>query len=251
MPALLGGTTTFDGLWTGATSNIPFTGVTVFDQPGPSGQPNSGIAQNTYVCYVVGGTARYVPVSATQGAEVLSCDWHLGSGGAGGVALARTNQTTFPPSNAPLATASMLSGLHPDINGLNGGRADDIGFGVSIHNAQAPLGSPVFVLMALGPLAGGSIPLNSLGVTANPDTRGSICIDFTASATFLSTTTAGYLANTGEAQIVVPLSTQVRNIINGLASPVDLWWQGFVIDATNPGPNLEVRGTGCVIQHLK
>lgn len=251
VPALLSGAPTYDGLWTGATSNIPFTGVTVYDQPGPRGVAGGGIAQNTYVCYVSNNTARYVPVNATQGAEVLACDWHLGSGMAGGVALARTNQTTFAPSNAPLGTASFLSGLHPDINGLNATRADDIGFGVTVHNTQAPLGSPVFMLMAFGPLAGGSIPVASLGVTNNPDTRGNICIDFAAAATFLTFTTAGYLTNTGEAQLVVPLSAQVRNIINGLTSPVDLWWQGFVLDATNPGPNLEVRATGCVIQHLQ
>jgi hypothetical protein len=251
VPALLSGTPVFDGLWTGAVSNIPFAGVTVFDQPGPRGAPNAAIAQNTYVCYVVNNTARYVPVTATQGAEMLACDWHLGSGMAGGVALARTNQTSYPPSNAPLGTASFLSGLHPDINGLNSGRADDIGFGVTVHNAQAPLGSPVFVLMAFGPFASGPLPITSIGGTNNPETRGNICIDFTTAATFLTTTATGYLTNTGEAQIVVPLSARVRSIINGMPSPVDLWWQGFVLDATSPGPELEIRATGCAIQHLQ
>jgi hypothetical protein len=50
---------------------------------------------------------------------------------------------------------------------------------------------------------------------------------------------------------MVSLSAQTRAVINTLASPLNLWWQGFVFDGTSTGPGLEVRTTGCVIQHLK
>jgi hypothetical protein len=52
------------------------------------------------------------------------------------------------------------------------------------------------------------------------------------------------------AQVMVPVPAGLRAQIAGFGAPVDFWWQAFAIDFSNPGPNLEVRASGCVVQHL-
>ena len=260
VPALISTTGPTDGLYVGVVSvNNPAVNPTTFDLPGPAGQfPGGSISNGSYTCYVLNtatppGTANYATASATS-LEQPAFDWLVSGGTAGGVALAQTNQSTYAVSNAPQGTSDFISGLHPDINGANAGRADNLGFAVTIHNSQVAAGQPVFVLMALGPSPIGSLPISSFPAAANSASAGNVCIDFTTAATFLGILapagTNGF-ATLNEAQIIVALSPQTRAVINTMASPLNLWWQGFVFDGTATGPGLEVRTTGCVIQHLK
>lgn len=260
VPALVSAANPPDGLFVGVVSvQNPAVNPTTFDLPGPAGQfPAGSISRGTYTCYVMNtatppGTAVYANASATS-LEQPAYDWLISGGTAGGVALAQTNEATYTCSNAPAGTSDFISGLHPDLNGANAGRADNIGFAVTVHNSQVPANQPVFVLMALGPSPIGSVPITSFPAAANSASAGNVCIDFTTAATFL-----GILAPAGlngfttlnEAQIIVQLSAGTRSVINSLTGPVNLWWQGFVFDGTSTGPGLEVRTTGCVIQHLK
>jgi hypothetical protein len=249
LPAMTSPVQPFDGLWIGtAARSNPQLGLTVFDEPGPRGQVGAGVARECYTAYVVNGQARY-PAPNASSLQQLAIDVVIDSGMAGGVALAQTNQTTYPSSNAPLGTSNFISGLHPDVNGLNPGRADDIGFGVTHHTAQMPVGSLVFVMFALGPSPIGSLPVSTFGANS-PDSAGNVCIDFTAAATFLAFTQPGAIANMGEAQVIVALSPVARSIIASIPGSLDFWWQGFALDATSAN-GLEVRTTGCVLQHVK
>lgn len=251
LPAMVNPNPPYDGIWVGTASRqIPALNLQTFDEPGPRGQVGAGIPFETYLCYVVNGVVRHAAPGASS-LQQLAFDVLLANGGVGGVALTQTNQTSNPSSNAPLGTSNFLSGLHPDINGTNPGRADDIGFGVTTHLQQMPVGSPVFVLLAFGPSPLGSTPVNSFPIANNPDSAGNVCIDFTTAATFLAFTAAGQVNTMGEAQLMIPLSASTRAVIAGLAGPLDLWWQGFALDATNVGPTLELRASGCVIQKLK
>lgn len=252
LPAMVSATQPYDGLWIGTIGrhNTAQVGVTVYDEPGPTGQLGQGVQHDDYLAFVVGGAARYGTASATSLSQ-LAIDVAIDGGMVGGVALTQTNQTSLTSSNAPLGTSNFLSGLHPDINGTNLGRADEIGFAVTHHVNQMPLGSPVFILLAFGPSPIGPLPINQFGGVNPTSSAGTVCIDFTTAATYLTVSQAGFLANMGEAKTMLTLSQPARNIINSLASPFDFWWQGVALDATATGPGLELRTTGCVLQHLK
>lgn len=247
LPALVVATPPFDGLF---INNIGRAGTnpTRFDEPGPRGQLGAGIFRDDYAAYISGGVALYGPpgpMSLSQPAF----DVRIDNGGVGGVALAETNQTSLPPSNAPLGTSDFISGLHPDINGQNAGRADNVGFGVSHHTGQMPVGSPVIVMLALGPSPVGSLPITAIG--ADPaNSGGNICIDFTTGLTFLALSAPGFLMNQAEAQVIFPIGPQTRAVIASLPGPVDFWWQGFALDFTNT-TGFEIRASGCAVQHLK
>ncbi len=249
LPALVVGTPPFDGLFInniGRAGSAP--GVTVFDEPGPRGQVGAGIFREDYACYISGGTALYGapgPTSLSQPAFDVRVD----NGGIGGVALAETNQTSLVPSNAPLGTSDFLSGLHPDVNGLNAGRVDNVGFGVSHHTGQMPVGSVIIFALALGPSPIGPLPVVLIG--ADPaNSGGSICLDFTTASTFVALSAPGFLANQAEAQVMLPLDAATRAVIASLPGPVDFWWQGFAIDFGNT-TGFEIRASGCAVQHLK
>lgn len=242
---------TNDGLWIGAVGND--NTQTVYDRPGPRGALGGGIFSDDYVCYVINGAAQYLPPTA-NGLTQLAIDWNHSGGSAGGVALAETNQVNYVSSNAPNGTANFLSGVHPDINGLNPGRADNIGFAVTTHTTQVAIGQPVFVLMALGPNPLGSTPITSFPPAAGPGSTGNVCLDFTSSATFLGFLAAprtNGITGMAEMQIMINLTATARSVINSIPGNVDLWWQGFALDASAGGPPFEVRTTGCVIQKLK
>lgn len=252
LPAMVSATQPYDGLWIGtiARQNPAQTGVTTWDEPGPAGQVGQRVQHEDYIAFISGGVARYGTPGVTSLSQ-LAVDVAIDGGMVGGVALAQTNQTSMPSSNAPRGTSNFLSGLHPDINGLGAGRADEIGFGVTHHTGQMPVGSPVFILLSFGPSPFGSLPLNTFGGVNPTSSAGNVCLDFTSAATFVAVTTAGFLANMGEAQLMLTLSPQARSIINSLPAPFDFWWQGVALDATAAGPGLELRSTGCVVQHLK
>jgi len=250
LPAMTSATAPFDGLWLGTAARANATlGLTTFDEPGPRGQVGAGIAQEGYIAYVVAGQARY-PATGPSSLQQLAFDVVVDSGMVGGVALAQTNQASYVSSNAPLGTSNFLSGLHPDLNGFNAGRADDIGFGVTHHTSQMPIGSLVFVLLAFGPSPVGSVPVTALGASPT-DSFGNVCIDFTAAASFLTFSQTGAIANMGEAQVVVTLSPVVRSVLASIPGNFDMWWQGFALDPTNTANGYEVRTTGCVLQHVK
>lgn len=241
----------YDGLWVATVGNhVVVAGVTTYDVPGPRGQLGGGIFRENYSLYVRNGAPLYVPGTATSLSQ-FAMDWMVGGGGIGGVALAQTNQTTYTNSNAPLSTSNFLSGLHPDVNGLNPGRADDIGFGVTTHTTQMPVGSPVFVLLAFGPSPVGNIPITSFPGVDQVNSGGQVCIDFTTAASFLAVTSPGVIGVFSEAQVIVPLNAQARAVLAGWGGTFDLWWQAVALDVTSTGSGAEVRTTGCAIQHLK
>lgn len=251
MPAMVSGTPPYDGLWTAIAANDnTLAGITTFDLPGPRGAFGGGVFMDSYLLFVINGNPVYGTASATSMAQ-LALDVHVAGGTVGGVALAQTNQTSYPSSNAPLATSSLISGAHPDINGFNAGRADDIGFGITAHTGQVSNGSLALVLLALGTNTLGTIPVNTIGGAGAPGSAGFVCASLLANASFLTVLQPGFATNMLEGQVIVPLTPQVRSVIASQVGPVDLVWQGFVIDAGAGGPPLEVRATGCAVQHLK
>lgn len=251
VPAMPGPTQPFDGLFVGTVLRGG-VGLAVFDEPGPRGQQGAvgGVAQDDYICGILNGTPQYLPAGPTSLSQ-LAIDVAINNGGIGGVALTETVQTSLLSSNAPFGTSDFLSGLHPDINGLQAGRADNIGFGITHHVGQMPAGTPVLVQLALGASPAGPLQINALAGFDPVNSGGTLCIDFTAAVEFFTITAVDTLfATMATAQIMVPVPAGLRAQIAGLGAPVDFWWQAFAIDFSNPGPNLEVRASGCVVQHL-
>jgi hypothetical protein len=172
---------------------------------------------------------------------------------ASGVPVTQTNQPHYPSSNpgtgnalVPLGgTTNMFSGLNPDLYDFNlqtPARADDIGFLVT--EASVP-SAPVFVMLSFGLSPVGSQPLASLmSGLASPTTKGNVCIDFTAAATFL-----GFSNAAGVFQMMLTMTPATRLAYQGFA-PIDLVYQGFVLNTAAPGPGITVHATGCGIQHL-
>lgn len=251
LPAMPSGTPPYDGLWAGIAANDnTIAGVTTFDLPGPRGAQGGGVFMDSYLLFVINGSPLYGTPNAVSMAQ-LALDVNLVGGTVGGVALARTNQTSYPSSNAPYATSNFLSGSHPDVSGFNAGRADDIGFGITAHPSQVAAGSPALVLVALGPNNLGTIPVSAIGGAGSPDSAGFVCVDLSLNSTAFVLLQPNAANNMLEGQLILPLSQQVRSIIAGRPGQVDLHWQGFVLDASAGGPPLEVRATGCAVQHLK
>jgi hypothetical protein len=259
-PAVVVGTSVTDGLFVGSADNDnTAAGSGVFDLPGPTGQLGGSIAQQSYLCYnPLTGTPLgplYVPANATS-LEQLAFDPFLSGTTVGGVALTSTNQTSYTSSNTPPGgTSDFLSGLHPDLNGSNPGRADNVGFAVTTGVGQVAAGNPAFVLLALGPSPVGSLPLTTLlGSNAGPGSAGNVCVDFTTAASFLTILAVGQpnsFTVVAEGQVNVPISAGLRSALTVLPGPIDLWWQAIVIDTSGTGPGLEIRSSGCVLQHLK
>lgn len=171
----------------------------------------------------------------------------------GGVVVTQTNQTQYPSSNPSTTntlvpqggTTNMLSGQNPDINDFSLSvppRADDIGFLVTEANLPNSL---VVLMVSFGPSPVGSLPLSTLSAAfAHPNTRGNVCINFTNAATLIGLTDAN-----GRSQTMLTLTPATRAIL-GTAAPIDLWYQGFVLNSAATGGQLELHATGCGIQHL-
>src|SRR5262249_52770363 len=236
-PAVISGTSVTDGLFVGSVNNDnTAAGTGVFDLPGVTGQLGGSIAHQSYLCHnPLTGTPLgplYLPPNATS-LEQLAFDPFLSGTTVGGVALTTTNQTSYTSSNTPPGgTSDFLSGLHPDLNGSNPGRADNVGFAMTTGTAQVGAGNPAFVLLALGPSPLGSLPLTTLlGANAGPGSAGNMCVDFTTAATFLAVLVTGQPNSfnvVAEAQLNVPISAGLRNALTVLPGPIDLWWQGLV-----------------------
>jgi hypothetical protein len=172
---------------------------------------------------------------------------------ASGVPVTQTNQAAYPCSNpggtnplVPLGgTTNMFSGLNPDLYDFNvqtPARQDEIGFLVSDSTVPS---APVFVLLSFGYSPVGSQPLSSLmSGLSSPTTKGNVCIDFTASATVL-----GFSNAAGVFQMMMTMTPATRLAYQGFA-PIDLVYQGFVLNTAAPGPGITVHATGCGAQHL-
>lgn len=245
LPAMVLATPPFDGLFLGEVVVDPANAPFPFDVPGPRGQNNQAVAQNSYICYVpTGQAARYAPPSAVM-LEQLAFDVHVSSGVAGGVPLTVTQQTSYPASNV-LGTSNFLSGLHPDIP-----RGDNIGFAVTSHTTQVAAPSLGVILLAFGPSPVGPLPLTAFG-GFDPSSVGNLCVDFTTALQFFVLCNTGQtnsFANMVEGQLVLPLGANERAIVAAQPGNFDIWWQGFVIDSAGTG--LEVHASACAIQHLK
>lgn len=251
LPALVVGAPPYDGLWVACTgNNSTMTGVTTYDLPGVRGAQGQGVFMDSYLCFVVNGNPVYGTASATSLTQML-LDVQLAGGTVGGVALTQTNQTSYPSSNAPYATSNFLSGSHPDVTGMNPGRADDVGFGITAHTSQVAAGSLAFVMMSFGPNNLGSIPVSAIGGAGAPGSAGYICVNLANQTTFLTFLQPGLVANMLEGQLILPLSPQVRAILGTMTNPLNLHWQGFVLDVGAGGPPFEIRATGCAVQHLR
>ncbi len=244
LPAVVS-TAPLDGLFVGSVNVDPANAPFPFDVPGPRGQVGGGIGQQSYICYVpTGQAARYLP-SGPASLEQMAMDVRVSSGVAGGVALARTAQANFVTSNL-LGTSDLLSGSHPDI-----ARGDSVGFAMTANSAQVASGSLAIVLLGFGPSPFGSLPISTFAVL-DPSSAGNMCLDFTTALTFFTVVNAGQansLPNMVEGQFVYPIGPAEQAIVQNTPAPLDLWWQGLVLDAANPV--LEVHATGCAVQHLK
>ncbi len=107
----------------------PGAGFTTYDTP-------SAVQGGTPVPAGNPATSRFL--SRTDSSIVYNarrqCWLDVAHSGAGGTALAITNQTSFPGSNNPPpdgfgpapGTGDLLSGSAPDVGGSNAGRADDV-----------------------------------------------------------------------------------------------------------------------------
>lgn len=234
-----------DGLFLGDVIVDPANAPFPFDVPGPRGQLGGGIGQQSYVCYVPATQpARYLAPSAIS-LEQLALDVFVSSGVAGGVALARTPQTSFTTSNV-LGTSDFLSGTNPDF-----ARGDSVGFAMTAHSSQVASGSLAVVLLGFGPSPVGSLPVSAF-LPLDPSSSGNLCIDFTTALQFFTVVSGGQLnslPNMVEGQFVYPVGPAEQAIVANTVGSLDIWWQGLVLDAGNP--TLEVHATGCAIQHLK
>ncbi|GAB4160348.1 MAG: hypothetical protein Fur0037_27250 [Planctomycetota bacterium] len=103
----------------------------------------------------------------------------------------------------------------------------------------------MLTMVAFGPSPIGSVPLTQLSPSlAHPNTRGNVCINFTNTAFLLSFTNGQ-----GIAQTLLQLTPPVRAALQG-ASPIDIWYQGFLLNVAGSTSQLELHATGCGIQHL-
>jgi len=191
----------------------PSTAFTIYDSPGP-GQPRplntvaSASPANTHAYSFVATAAT--PLTATPCRQPY---FDIQHGGASGVVLTITNQTTWTPSNNPPpagygpapGTASFMSGVNPDVAGTaNPGRADDINF--DFYQQSLGTGAPVFFLMDLSGSFGPETPMSVFApgsgvVCLNPALLSVLSINFT---------------NAGEAWFVTTIPAAVRPGLGGL-----------------------------------
>lgn len=226
-----------------APGTWPIDGLSVHTMIDGGGPTIAGLANGQVASYVpvVNGvpTGPVVQVASTgNGRHQLR--FEVIANTTGGVCFAR---------RGAFGTTNFLLGLHPDVynaQGANPPRYDDIGFVVTEANLP---NAPAFVAVAFGGNPAGSAPLASLSpLLAAPGTHGNLCIDANQATVFLLTTGANGIVN-----FLLPLSPAVRTAIGAVTSPTtpfDVWYQGFVLNPNGPGPALEVRATGCGVQHL-
>ena len=139
----------------------------------------------------------------------------------GGVAMAVTNQTSYPPSNTPPGTASFYSGLHPDARTIpaHAGRADDIGY--TFFDNSLPPGTSVFFGVTLAGFNPAKSFWANYGFPVLPASVGQECI----LAANWFTLWVGATDASGVANYTWSLTAAQRTVIGGL----DIVWQGIAV----------------------
>lgn len=218
-----------------ALGYAPSTLFTVYDLPGPTQPPASSTTptpitvQNTHCVSLVGGV-----LSLNARRNQLIDVAHNGTGGA---VLTSTNQTTYTSSNNPPpagfgpapGTANFLSGVSPDGNAFNAGRADDIAF--DFFKTGMPAGSLVlFGITLTTPFIASEPPLAALGLSGT----GVLCVDPGDPAFFLNVSITT-VAN--EAFWVTQFPAGVRAQLPGFTINQQAFWldPNFVFTASPCG----------------
>ncbi len=200
-----------DGLSIQALNGNAAAPTAVMDVPGPNMFPQTpaGPANSRGITLTLPSTLTYS----------VAREWFFDAAhaGAGGAALAVTNQTTLIGSNNPVptgfgpapGTASFLSGTHPDANGNSVGRADDISFDFFMTG----LGTGQTVLFLLdgnfGPTFGIELPISAFF----PGSSGSTClVDYGTFGPFFGSA----LSNADEAFTTIPIPAFLRPLMPGL-----------------------------------
>lgn len=200
---------TNDAVWVFSVNGTGTSGTT-YDLPGP-GADTSTQFTDTY-------SHAFVAAGANAGLYNLPRGFFLVEpvlAGAGGVCTAITNQSTMASSNAAPGIGGPLSGLHPDVNGANAGRADDPGY-LYIDSAMA--GQTVaFFLSGLG--------LNPNPTPASvflPGSTGALCVND------LGLDVAATVADAnGVASVNAPLDAAARAAIGGAGLQLTWFAIGF------------------------
>ncbi len=185
----------------------PSAAFTVFDVPGATQQPSATITVNNTHLHSFVPPANYFLLRC---AGLLLDVAHPGTGG---VVLGITNQASLlgsanpPPIGfgpAP-GTGDFMSGVSPDVRGVNPGRADNIAF--DYFRGPAAAGSLVLFFGDLGTF-GVEIPLGAIF----PGSTGTVCVN----PTFLQLGSA-IAGPTGEAFLVTVFPTALRSQVAGLS----------------------------------
>ena len=186
----------------------PGATFTVFDVPGSSQQPVTPVTVNNTHCFSRVGTGAII---------INQCRTHLidiAHNGAGGCVTGITNQASAtgsanppPPGFGPCpGTGTFLSGVSPDVWGINAGRVDDIGF--DYFRGTAAAGHFVLFFIDFGTFAPVEVPLGLIF----PGSTGSIAMN----STFISLGSSIADA-TGEAWIATTFPAAVRPNAVGLS----------------------------------
>ncbi|HEX6813474.1 MAG TPA: hypothetical protein VF384_17780 [Planctomycetota bacterium] len=184
----------------------PSPTFTVFDIPGATQSPDMPITVgNTHGMTLVPPTTLTLNRRRNQLIDVA----HIG---AGGVVMGITNQTSLlgsanpPPTGfgpAP-GTADFMSGVSPDVVGINPGRADDITF--DYFRGTAAAGNFVFFFADFGTF-GPEIPL----ALVFPGSTGVVCMNLT-----FFQLGSGVCDAQGEAFLVTAFPAALRPLAAGL-----------------------------------
>lgn len=144
--------------------------------------------------------------------------------GAAGMATTITNQSTMPSSNTAPGIAGFYSGLHPDVNGFNAGRADTPGYR---YADTSMAGQPVLFLISFNGLRTNLLALNSIF----PGSTGAYCLN---DSMLLGVVSAN---GSGVAHLNLPLDASARSILGGSGLAAQMTAIGF--DGTR------LRGAPC------
>lgn len=197
-----------DGLSTNAIYGYaPGATFTVFDTPGQDQQPVTPVTVDNTHSFSRVGAATNVIVNQCR-SQILD----VAHNGTGGVALGITNQASLlgsanpPPTGfgpAP-GTGDFMSGVAPDVFGINPGRVDDVAFD---YFRGLPAANNLVLFFADVGSFGPEIPLGLIF----PGSTGTVCMN----STFFQIGSA-FADATGEAFQVTQFPAAVRPLAAGL-----------------------------------
>ncbi|MFY9342405.1 MAG: hypothetical protein WAT39_07940 [Planctomycetota bacterium] len=184
----------------------PSAAFLVFDVPGATQSPTTPITlANTHGMTAIGAT---VTLNRCRNQYI-----DIAHGTAGGVVTGITNQTSCVGTNNPPpagygpcpGAADFMSGVSPDVTGINPGRVDDIAF--DYFRGTPAAGALVLFFADFGAFPAFELPLGLIF----PGSTGSVCMN----STFFQLGSA--LADpTGEAFFVTTFPAAVRPLAAGL-----------------------------------